>query len=105
VCSSDLAVALHVNKKATNYLYDLCNSMTENVNFANSLSACGTYAVLSSTMRAPFTRYVSSYVYSQSGGLSSGSSFSGSSGGFSGGSHSGGGGRRWRPEEALSKER
>lgn len=100
-----MAVALHVNKKATNYLYDLCNSMTENVNFANSLSACGTYAVFSNTMRTPFTRYVSSYVYSQSSGLGSGSSFSGSSGGFSGGSHSGGGGRRWRSEEALSKER
>lgn len=95
------AVALHVNKKAINYLYDYCNSMTDNINFANSLSACGTYAVLSTTMRAPFTSYVSSYVYSSGGSSRSGSSFSGHSGGFSGGSSSGGGGRRWRRRKFL----
>lgn len=98
-----MAVALNVNKKATNYLYDLCNSMTDNANFANSISACGSYVTFNSVMRTPFTRYVSSYVYSSSSGGSR-SSFSGSSGGFSGGSHSGGGGRRWRRRKFLLKK-
>lgn len=97
-----MAVALRVNKKATNYLYDCCNSMTNNLNFSNSLTACGTYAIFATTMREPFTRYVSSYVYPKlsSSSSSSGSRFSGGSGGFSGGSSSGGGGR-WRRRRKL----
>lgn len=100
-----MAIALNVNKKATNYLYDLCSSETNNINFSTSLSSCGNYSMFSHSMGQPFNTYVSTYVYASSRSSGSRSSFSGSRGGFSGGSRSGGGGRRrWRRKLLLKRK-
>lgn len=83
-----MAVALGVNKKVVQYLYEY--GQNTNSNLGAAFICIGTYTSFRSNFAASFSSY-GGYL---SGTNSSGSNFSGSSGGFSGGSSSGGGGRR-----------
>lgn len=83
-----MAVALGVNKKVVQYLYEYGQNTDSNLGAA--FICIGTYT----SFRSNFASSFSSYGGYLSGTNSTGSNFSGSSGGFSGGSSSGGGGRR-----------
>ena len=99
-----IAIALKLNKKTINYLYDYCKDNLNN-NFGNSLNSFETYYYMNIICRSAFNNYTRRYISSNTSRYSGGSSFSGSSGGFSGGSSSGGRRTAEVEEEAPFKRR